>query len=156
VSDPILRLTPSQSPVFLLNSRLGLFAAASTSYMEASLLPKLQDEFAEFLSRESPEHLWILSLAACVGLRYGRCNCKRLEAFLGGRLSCDYLLSRGFRVLSWLGEGADLPTPTYLPHFNGPFRRPARTSLPRHPITQLHRRRNINRLCIERPLSGGP
>lgn len=57
--------------MFLLNSRLGLFTAASLSLEEASLLPKLQDHFAEFLGRDSLERLRILSLTTCVGLRYG-------------------------------------------------------------------------------------
>ena len=57
--------------MFLLNSRLGLVTAASLSRGEASLLPKLRDHFAEFLSRESLEHLRILSSTTCVGLRYG-------------------------------------------------------------------------------------
>ena len=34
MSDPILRLSAWQSPVFLLNSRLGLFTAAPTSLLE--------------------------------------------------------------------------------------------------------------------------
>jgi len=43
VSGPIPHLTILQSPVFLLNSRLGLFTAAPRG---ASLLPKLRDHFA--------------------------------------------------------------------------------------------------------------
>ena len=37
---------------------------------QASLLPKLQDYFAEFLSHGSLEHLRILTPTTCVGLRY--------------------------------------------------------------------------------------
>ena len=48
----------------------------------ASFLPKLQDQFAEFLSHESLEHLRILIPATCVGLRYGPSF-----AFLGGLLA---------------------------------------------------------------------
>ena len=71
MSDLILHLSISQSHVFLLNSRLGHFTAASLSLEEAPLLPKLQGNFAEFLGRDSLEHLRILSLTTCVGLRYG-------------------------------------------------------------------------------------
>ena len=38
----------------------------------ASLLPKLRDQFAEFLNYPSPVGLRILFLSTCVGLRYGR------------------------------------------------------------------------------------
>ena len=55
--------------MFLLNSRLGLFTAAS---LEAPLLPKLRGYFAEFLNKGSPVRLRILSSPTCVGLRYGR------------------------------------------------------------------------------------
>ena len=55
--------------MFLLNSRLGLFSAASL--YEAPLLPKLRGHFAEFLNNASPAGLRILSSSTCVGLRYG-------------------------------------------------------------------------------------
>src|SRR5699024_7140947 len=70
VSAPIHRLSASQRPVFLINSRLGLFTAASHQ-REAPLLPKLRGHFAEFLNESSPAHLRILSAPTCVGLRYG-------------------------------------------------------------------------------------
>ena len=54
--------------MFLLNSCLGLFSAAS---FEAPFLPKLQGHFAEFLNNASPAGLRILSSSTCVGLRYG-------------------------------------------------------------------------------------
>ena len=54
--------------MFLLNSCLGLFSAAS---FEAPFLPKLQGHFAEFLSNASSVGLRILSSSTCVGLRYG-------------------------------------------------------------------------------------
>ena len=54
--------------MFLLNSRLGLFSAAS---FEAPLLPKLRGHFAEFLNKSSLVRLRILSSPTCVGLRYG-------------------------------------------------------------------------------------
>ena len=54
--------------MFLLNSCLGLFSAAS---FEAPFLPKLQGHFAEFLDNTSSAGLRILSSSTCVGLRYG-------------------------------------------------------------------------------------
>ncbi len=64
--------------MFLVNSRLGLFAAThfgswskSTHLPWAPLLPKLRGQFAEFLSEDSLKRLSILYLSTCVGLRYG-------------------------------------------------------------------------------------
>ena len=54
--------------MFLLNSRLGLFTAAT---LVALLLPKLRSHFAEFLNNAYLAHLRILSSSTCVGLRYG-------------------------------------------------------------------------------------
>ena len=68
MSAPILHLTVSQRPMFLLNSCLCLFSAASC---EAPLIPKLRGHFAEFLNNTSPVGLWIFSSSTCVGLRYG-------------------------------------------------------------------------------------
>ena len=54
--------------MFLLNSRLGLLAAASANAAsrrrrpaKALLLPKLRSDFAEFLSEESLVHLKVLT-----------------------------------------------------------------------------------------------
>ena len=81
MSGLILHLSISQSHVFLLNSRLGLFTAAPHS-CGAPLLPKLQGNFAEFLSHDSLEHLRILSSTTCVGLRYGWTYAYRQKFFL--------------------------------------------------------------------------
>jgi hypothetical protein len=48
----------------------------------AFLIPKLRNEFAEFLNGESLERLGILTQPTCVGLRYGRHEYS-LEVFLG-------------------------------------------------------------------------
>ena len=64
MSAPILHLSVSQRPVFLLNSRLSLFSAATCV---APLLPKLRGHFAEFLNNTSPVGLWIFSSSTCVG-----------------------------------------------------------------------------------------
>src|SRR5688572_4692968 len=68
----------SRGPVFLINSHMGRFSAASTasgcspSTVEAPLVPKLRGNFAEFLHESSHERLRIRSLPACVGFWYGR------------------------------------------------------------------------------------
>ena len=64
----LTRLSVSHRPVFLLNSCLGHFSAAT---LMALLLPKLRSHFAEFLNNTSPVGLRILSSSTCVGLRYG-------------------------------------------------------------------------------------
>ena len=69
MSARIRRISTSHRPVFLVNSRLGLFSAA---HLWALLLPKLRSHFAEFLNKGSPARLRILSSPTCVGLRYGR------------------------------------------------------------------------------------
>ena len=68
MSAHIPHLSVSHRPVFLLNSCLGQFSAAS---FEAPLLPKLRGHFAEFLNNASSVGLRILSSSTCVGLRYG-------------------------------------------------------------------------------------
>ena len=100
MSDPILYLSILQSPVFLVNSRLALFAAASSCSTrkalhnnEASLLPKLRDHFAEFLNEGYLERLRILTPPTCVGLRYGH-PVSRLEVFLGSLESGPSFLRR--------------------------------------------------------------
>ncbi len=67
-----------QSPVFLVNSRLGLVSATpfgsareERHLMRANLLPKLRLQFAEFLNESSLTRLGMLSQSTCVGLRYG-------------------------------------------------------------------------------------
>ncbi len=75
--------------MFLLNSRLTRFSAAgSRSRREvahvppAPLLPKLRGHFAEFLLRNSLEHLRLLASPTCVGLRYGHSVPSSAKLFL--------------------------------------------------------------------------
>src|SRR5690606_7596959 len=150
----IRRLSASQRPVFLVNSRLGLFTATSSGSSrkgfhptEAPLLPKVRGQFAEFLNRGSLARLRILSPPTCVGLRYGR-QCTSLEAFLGSVGSASSLLY--FAPHHGSGSrAADLPTahPTRLDRDD---QRPAAPTLLRHPIAQTvhHRHGNINPLSI--------
>ena len=74
--------------MFLLNSRLARFSAAGfglwgepTHLPPAPLLPKLRGHFAEFLLRESLEHLRLLASPTCVGLRYGRRRASSAKLF---------------------------------------------------------------------------
>jgi hypothetical protein len=52
----------------------------------ASLLPKLRDQYAEFLDHVSLVHLRLLASPTCVGLRYGRLPTPH-AAFLARRLN---------------------------------------------------------------------
>ena len=92
----------------------------------ASLLPKLRDQFAEFLNYPSPFGLRILFLSTCVGLRYGRL--RYTQGFSRPRLSIlPYLISVPF------ARGNHRPGYT----------------LRRCPFALILRRlRNIYRMCI--------
>jgi hypothetical protein len=89
----IQRLAASHAPVFLVNSRLGLVTATPSRFdreglhaNEVSLLPKLRDQFAEFLNQSSSARLRILYAPTCVGLRYGQSD-HSLEVFLDSMAS---------------------------------------------------------------------
>jgi hypothetical protein len=96
-----------QSPVFLVNSRLSLFAATSSRSpllnhaTKVPLIPKLRGQFAEFLNERSLVRLRILFLPTCVGLRYGYLK-DSLEVFLGSMES-----------ISWLAIAGALPRSTH-------------------------------------------
>jgi hypothetical protein len=129
----IHRLTTSHAPVFLVNSRLALVSAASSSSgrevrhpTEAPLLPKLRGQFAEFLNQSSPDRLSILYLPTCVGLGYGH-RASSLEVFLGSvgsltspetaRHRISELMPDGFayRTSYMLTPGQPSPGLSYLP-----------------------------------------
>ena len=148
MSGLILHLSISQSHVFLLNSRLGLFTAASPSLEEAPLLPKLQGHFAEFLGRDSLERLRMLSSTTCVGLRYGQLYCKRLAGFLGSLIRVIISVAEAVEYYHVSASSADLPTKPIPTHFNELFRQFADLSLLRHHITQYSWYWNINQLSI--------
>ena len=75
-----------QSPVFLVNSRLGLCSATSHLREEAPLIPKLRGHLAEFLNHDSLAHLGLFAPTTCVGLRYGQFTTDVSPTFLGSRL----------------------------------------------------------------------
>jgi hypothetical protein len=149
VSDLILPLARSQSHVFLLNSRLGLFTAASPSLEEASLLPKLQDHFAEFLSCDSLEPLRILSLTTCVGLRYGLFFSKRLAGFLDSLIRYTIPVAEAVGYYRVSAKSAYLTTVSIPTPFNEHFRPLAVLSLLCHCITPKNKCGNINPLSID-------
>ena len=107
--------------MFLVNSRLGRFTAAASSYTRkglhstaAPLLPKLRGDFAEFLNEGSSDRLGILYLPTCVGFGTGTPHLPR-----------RFSRRHGFRNFAPCGarhpvsglKPADLPTgnPTRLP-----------------------------------------
>ena len=99
------------TPVFLLNSRLGRFAAtcscwgARPYHKQASLLPKLRDHYAEFLDHVSLVHLRLLASPTCVGFRYGHLEAPH-PAFLACRLqtNCAWVAPRAFGHVSGVFE----------------------------------------------------
>ena len=114
--------------MFLVNSRLGRFAAAAAGSgsdvpppAAALLLPKLRSDYAEFLDHGSPDRLGMLYPPTCVGLRYGRARAC-LGVFPGSVGSaaspCDFVSRLG------LARRADLPAlrPTC---FHGGVQNPA-------------------------------
>ena len=127
--------------MFLVNSRLGLVCATSSSSgregrhpIEVVLLPKLRTQFAEFLNQGSLDRLRMLYVPTCVGLGYGHLV-HSLEVFLG---SVGSLASPGtarHRVsgltIPWICLG---DPPTHLPQDN---QRLGRATLLRPPFAGL-------------------
>ena len=111
--------------MFLLNSCLGLFSAAT---LVAPLLPKLRGHFAEFLNNASSVGLRILSSSTCVGLRYGL-----------------YIRNSGFSWQSYLVLHYFSSFPLAGPGF--PF--PAHSFCLRPHSSDMHKCRNINLLSID-------
>ena len=130
--------------VFVKQSPGPLHCGFSVHTEEAPLLPKLQGHFAEFLGRDSLEHLRILSPTTCVGLRYGPNKDTIKTAFLG---SSSGSLSRRPKPWSTISTKSA---------FNAPFRRGANPCLLRHCFYSLLGYGNIHPLAIEAPLSLTP
>ena len=118
--------TTSQTPVFLINSRLGRFSAARFGSLcervhlpRAPLLPKLRGHFAEFLDQDSLERLRLLASPTCVGFRYGRLTYSQTRSF--SRQSAYGPLTGAvapFGIGSRLHQG-DLPPRKRLPPYIG-------------------------------------
>ena len=116
----IHRLATSHAPVFLVNSRLALVSAASSSSgrevlhpTEAPLLPKLRGQFAEFLNQSSPDRLSILYLPTCVGLGYGH-HVNSLEVFLDSVGSLTSPKTARHRISELMPDGFTYRTPYML------------------------------------------
>jgi hypothetical protein len=143
------------TPVFLLNSRLGRFTAtrfcwrsplaAILARNRASLLPKLRDQYAEFLDHVSLVHLRLLASPTCVGLRYGRFMHCPTQAFLDCRLQ---------KTRAWVAPYACGPVSTEVAlastRFDGQSTQPLLlcSSVPWGVITYTKRGRNLRRLSI--------
>ena len=126
MSVPIHLITDSQRPVFLVNSRLGRFPATSLKQpwrltvtrrapvrpQEATLLPKLRVQIAEFLNAGSLARLRILFQPTCVGLRYGLWQALALE------------------ILSWRPDSARFAPPHGFARPHGLPRRQGFTTAP--------------------------
>ena len=138
----------------MVNSRLGLVTAASSGSgskslhpNEASLLPKLRDDFAEFLNEGYLDHLSILYLSTCVGFGTGTRNLPR--GFSWGHGVRDSPASRQLASRLRLSSSAF--------HWSHPYTltaglpSPATPSLPRPPVGQTVATwyRNINLLAID-------
>ena len=141
--------TTSQTPVFLINSRLGRFSATrlgstreALHLIRAPLLPRLRGHFAEFLDQDSLERLRLLASPTCVGLRYGRADpssaklfsAVRLRSLGGGRSPLQHRISAIQR---------DLPLRKRLPPYIGLHRptdlsplRPSATSNRTSPVRE--------------------
>ena len=130
--------------VFVKQSPGPLHCGFSLCREEAPLLPKLQGHFAEFLGRDSLEHLRILSPTTCVGLRYGPNKDTVRKAFLG---SSSGSLSRRPKPLSTISTKSA---------FNAQFRLGADPCLLRHFSYSLLGYGNIHPLAIGAPLSLTP
>jgi len=118
----------------LVNSRLGRFPAAllGSAPERASLLPKLRDQFAEFLNESSPDRRAFLTLPTSVGLRYGRCGSPQ-SAFLAPCVNA-------------IGTPRGLPAPCgwqQLQRYHAPVQRGSLTA-----STKSHRCWNIDQLSI--------
>ena len=126
--------------MFLVNSRLGQFSAASSGsrreaghLTEAPLIPKLRGHFAEFLNEGSLDRLGMLYLPTCVGFGTGA-----------------FPLPRGFSWRHGLGDWPELNPAGIAPRVIAPLRiylQQLATCLPQDD----HR---LGSLSLPRPLIG--
>ena len=126
--------------MFLINSCLGRFSAARFSstmhrfhLLRAPLLPKLRGHFAEFLLRNSLEHLRLLASPTCVRLRYGHSKHSFTRLFLAvcSTTLCGALGPLRHRRSAAPVGFASLETPTTLHRI---FHHPTVASLLRPPL----------------------
>ena len=130
MSGLILRLSTLQSPVFLLNSRLGHFSATSLRRrpFSRSYRTNLPSSLATIHSSTLGFSPRLPVSVYGTGLLY-----LKLRGF-SRRLYTHFPLSRSLAVLSGSAGRADLPTCPIPTPFNVLFRQYAALSLPGHPI----------------------
>ena len=134
MSDPILHLSISQSPVFLLNSRLGLFTAASSLKWKR---PFSRSYGAILPSSLAMNHSSALGFSPQLPVSvYGTsCIYLCLEGFLGSLLGIIITSNRSpqctivFQLLERIYLSQSSPT-----HFNPLFRQGANLTRLRHSI----------------------
>ena len=133
MSGLILHLSISQSHVFLINSRLGLFTAATRKWR-----PFSRSYRAILPSSLAMNHSSTLGCSPRLPVSdYGTgCLFISLEVFLGSLIRYTRI-TRRFTVLSGSSRSADLPTVPITTPFNALFRQCADRSLLRHPIAIL-------------------
>jgi hypothetical protein len=112
----------------------------------ASLLPKLRDQYAEFLDHVSLVHLRLLASPTCVGLRYGRfmhCPTKLFSTVDSRRLAIRVAPGRSRSRLDRLVKGRST-------RFDGQSTQPLLlcSSVPWGVMTHTKRGRNLRRLSI--------
>ena len=132
MSDPILHLTISQSPVFLLNSRLGLFTASNLRW---SLFSRSYETILP--SSLATDHSSALGYSPRLPVSvYGTgCTNLKFRGFSWKSAYSHYHSSLKTRVLSGLSSSTDLPILSSPSPFNQLFRQLANLTLLRHPIT---------------------
>ena len=115
----------------------------------APFLPKLQGDFAEFLSRGSLERLGMLYRTTCVGLRYGL-HTDMLRSF-SRKFGYARRRCRGIPLLSGSPSNTDLPVPDITTPFSVLLRQARRAFTLSSLLRSACRSRNINRVSFGAP-----
>ena len=150
MSGLILHLSISQSHVFLLNSRLGLFTAASC--ITARKRPFSRSYRAILPSSLAVIHSSTLGFSPRPPVSVcgtGGCMFKRLAGFLGSRIRDTISAPEGLEYYQVSSPSACLTTVGITTPFNALFRQCAVLSLLRHRVAMACRCWNINQLSID-------
>lgn len=131
MSDPILSNYTLQSPVFLLNSRLGLFTAPYRS--RGSFSRSYRTILPNSLAAAHPSALGY-SPRLSVSISGTDCLSLALEVFLGSMIRYTIASPEGSAYCCVSASTADFPAINIHTHFNDLFRQIAVLSLLRHPI----------------------
>ena len=152
MSGLIPHLSISQSLVFLLNSRLGLFTAASHT-KSVRRRPFSRSYRAILPSSLAMIHSSTLGFSPRLPVSvYGTGSYNlSIRGFSRKHAYTNYPRCRSIVVLSGSAGSADLPAVPLPTPFNVLFRQYAWLSLLRHPISIYSQYRNINRFPIDFP-----